>query len=152
MSSNNPFDGILSYSGFHKKTTFFNPDVDVVPSMGYDFDDVINATWECDWTEETFRLRDIYIGVGQFLTLGSIFQTKGTFYGEQSPNLYAFKRGSRGIISLVPHLKVSKDENGELGIKAEEGVMVHSKLPLIIVIDGIPKVVAVVVTLPTDRQ
>ena len=89
--------------------------------------------------------------VGEFLTLSSIFQTNGTFYGEEAPNLYTFKKGSRGIISLVPHLKVSKDENGELGIKAEEGVKVHSKLPLIIVIDGIPKVVAVVVKLPTDE-
>ena len=150
MSSNNPFDGILSYSGFHKKTTFFNPDANVAPSMGYDFD-VTNATWECDWTKETFRLKDIDIRVGQFLTLGNIFLTSGTFYGEQAPDLYTFKNGSRGIISLVPHLKVSKDENGELGIKAEEGVEVHSKLPLIIVIDGIPKVVAVVVKLPTDE-
>lgn len=144
MDNNDLLNGLISYSGFHKETTFVNPDVNVVPSMGYDFD-ARNTTWECNWTEITFRLRSTTIGVGEFVALGTIFQTNGTFYGEQAPNLYAFKKGSRGLISLVPHLKVLTDEKGNLGIKAEKGVEVHKRLPLIVVIDGIPKITTIMV-------
>lgn len=144
-NSNNPLDSFISYSGFHRKTTFVNPDVNVVPSMGDDFD-VGNTTWECDWTEKTFKLKPFTAFIGDFIPISAIFAQYGTFYGEgAAPDLGTFAEGSRGIISLVPHLKVLTSEGGVLGIQVEKGVEVRKRLPLIIVIDGIPKITTIMV-------